>query len=121
MKFSQVHNLPEMKEYRRELRNNATPAERLLWDRIKHSRLEGYKFRRQHSVGNFILDFYCPKYMLAIELDGAHHFEENEKMNDDARTNFLNELNIKVIRFANSEVENNIEDVLNRIVIEINS
>lgn len=116
-----MHNLSEMKEYRRELRNEATSAEKLLWDELKGKKLKGYKFRRQHSVGNYILDFYCPAHMLAIELDGLHHLEEEEMIYDDARTRYLNELSIKVIRFKNPDVENNINWVLEEIVKEINT
>jgi very-short-patch-repair endonuclease len=121
MKFSQVHNLPEMKDYRRELRNKPTFAEKFLWDELKGKKLKGYKFRRQHSIANYIVDFYCPEYMLAIELDGEHHYDKYEKMYDDARTAFLNELKIKVIRFDNDEVVDNMSTVLIKIVEAINT
>ena len=110
-----------MKKFRRELRNKPTPAEQLLWNELKWKKLKGYKFRRQHSVGNYILDFYCAEYMLAIELDGAHHLEKEEVIYDNARTEFLNELNIKVIRFRNFEVENDIRRVLEDILKVINT
>lgn len=122
MKFgTQVHNIPELKEFRKELRNKSTAAEELLWKELKSKKLNGYKFRRQHSVGNYILDFYCTEYKLAIELDGFHHFDKYEKDYDDARTEYLNELNIKVIRFKNPDVEKNISWVLEEIVKEINT
>ena len=63
----QIHNRKNLKQFRKDLRNNLTPAEATLWKAIQRSQLEGRKFRRQHSVGNYILDFYCPKEKLAIE------------------------------------------------------
>jgi very-short-patch-repair endonuclease len=67
----QVNNRPELKQIRRELRHNLTPAEATLWRCLQNKQLAGRKFRRQHSVGSYVLDFYCPSEMLAIELDGA--------------------------------------------------
>lgn len=68
-----INNLPALRFFRKALRHNLTPAEAKLWTLLKGSQLAGRKFRRQHSVGNFILDFYCPSERLAIELDGAVH------------------------------------------------
>jgi very-short-patch-repair endonuclease len=72
-----IHNRPALKSRRKELRRNSTPAEKLLWTMLQHSNLEGYKFRRQHSVGAYILDFYCSSKKLAVELDGESHFTED--------------------------------------------
>jgi very-short-patch-repair endonuclease len=99
-----IHNRKELKEYRKHLRNNMTAAECALWKMVQQSQLDGRKFRRQHSVGRFILDFYCPSERLAIELDGAQHFTVNGIENDNERTAFLNGLNIRVIRFENKNV-----------------
>ncbi len=75
MKFKeQINNRPELKVFRKALRNNSTAAEATLWKMIKGKKLKGRKFRRQFSVEKFILDFYCPSEKLAIELDGAGHF-----------------------------------------------
>jgi len=65
-----IHNRKSMKEIRRHLRHSLTPAEAALWKGLKGSKLEGKKFRRQHSIGNYVVDFYCPECKLAIELDG---------------------------------------------------
>ena len=70
-----VNNLPYLKTFRKELRNNLTPAEAKFWKIVQNKNLEGRKFRRQHSVGNYILDFYCPSEKLAVELDGEVHLE----------------------------------------------
>lgn len=117
--FLQVHNVPDLKEFRKNLRNNATPQEQVLWNKLRNSGLNGYKFRRQHSVGDYIWDFYCPKYKLAIELDGNHHLEKDKREADEARTTYLNELNIRVLRFSNKEIETNIEGVLNAMIDNI--
>lgn len=112
---NEIHNKKELKEFRKELRNNLTKAEVRLWKALKGKQLEGRKFRRQHSIENFIVDFYCPKEKLIIELDGEVHnnFINNEY--DFNRTERLKELGFKIIRFENNEVFNNIDLVLEAI------
>ncbi len=100
---------------RKSLRNNGTSAEATLWRYLKNSQLRGRKFRRQHSVGNYIIDFYCPEEMLAIELDGAGHFTNGGTANDFDRDQNLAALNIRVLRFENRLVFENIEGVLEEI------
>jgi very-short-patch-repair endonuclease len=114
-----LHNRPILKFRRKELRNNSTSAEIMLWSRLQQSKLGGYKFRRQHSVGAFILDFYCPSEKLAIELDGDSHFTDNAIEYDLERTAYLNGLNIRVLRFLNTEVYDNPDAVCERILEEI--
>ena len=111
----QIHNRIELKVFRKNLRNNSTSAEATLWLQLKNSQLDGRKFRRQHSVGAYILDFYCPAEKLCIELDGADHYTGNGEAYDEERTKYLNSLNIRVIRFENKEVFQAIEYVLGRI------
>ena len=111
----QIHNRIELKVFRKNLRNNSTSAEATLWLQLKNSQLDGQKFRRQHSVGAYILDFYCPAEKLCIELDGADHYTSNGEAYDEERTKYLNSLNIRVIRFENKEVFQAIEYVLGRI------
>jgi len=113
------HNRPELESLRKQLRNNATPAEIKLWGRLQRSNLDGYKFRRQHSVGPYILDFYCPSEKLAIELDGDSHFTNEAITYDIARTAYLNALNIKVLRFLNTDVFDNLIAVCERILVEL--
>ena len=101
------------------LRKNETNAERVLWNALRKNAIDGLKFRRQHPISTFVADFYCPKKKLLIELDGAvHAFKESKEM-DLLRTQKLNELDIKVIRFKNSEVEKNLKTVLKKIEILI--
>ncbi len=96
-----MNNLPHLGTFRKDLRNNLTPAEAKFWNMIKNRKLEGRKFRRQHSVGNYILDFYCPSEKLGIELDGQGHYELTKFDYDNRRDLYLQNSGIKVIRFEN--------------------
>ncbi len=111
----QIHNRKYLKTRRKELRNNPTQAEEFLWRYLKKSKLEGRKFRRQHSIGNFIVDFYCPEERLVVELDGAVHFNDKAIEYDKRRTKYLENKRIKVIRFENQEVMYNLDSVLEQI------
>jgi very-short-patch-repair endonuclease len=104
---------PELEQAARDLRNQLTPAESKLWEALRHRQLAGLKFRCQHPVGQFILDFYCPTQKLVVEVDGIIH--EQQKEYDLARTAQLNEFGYQVLRFTNAEVMNNLPDVLDRI------
>ncbi len=95
----------------RYLRKNQTDAERKLWIKLRDRRFEGIKFRRQYSVEKFILDFYCPKYKIGIEIDGGHHYEEKKKQRDELRTYELNKKGIEIIRFSDKEILTNIKEV----------
>lgn len=92
-----------------------TPAEAFLWTKLSNGKLDGRKFRRQHSMGQFAVDFYCPSEILSIELDGTHHFTEEGIENDKKRTSYLKSIGIKEIRFENAEVFDLTEEVLERI------
>ena len=100
---------------RKELRNNLTPAEAALWKALQRGQLEGRKFRRQHSFGKFILDFYCPSEKLVIELDGRHHFSDVGFEADSERSTFLHSHGIRVLRFENKDVFENLDGVLEEI------
>ena len=102
-------------QYGRELRRESTEAEKLLWAELRNRKLNGLKFRRQHPLDKFIVDFYCNEKKLVIELDGSIHDEKINKDYDEARTAMLAGLNVIVLRFQNEEVINNITDVLNKI------
>ena len=100
-----IMNKPELKSVRKDLRNMSTSAEATLWKLIKGQQIDGLKFRRQHSVGPYILDFYCPQFRLGIELDGEVHSTTEAMDYADNRARFLvNEKNIWVIRFENRVV-----------------
>ena len=113
-----THNHPILKPRRIELRKNQTPEEVLLWARLRNNQL-GLKFKRQHSVGPYILDFYCPDIKLAIELDGFQHLDNKEY--DEERNRYLLCLEIKTIRFWNNEVSVNMEGVIQKVVSELSS
>jgi very-short-patch-repair endonuclease len=89
---------------RRELRNHSTASEASLWKILKNSQVGGYKFRRQHGIGPYILDFYCPALRLDIELDGSAHDAPMADKHDEIRTKFLEEQGITVMRFRNDIV-----------------
>jgi very-short-patch-repair endonuclease len=107
-----INNLPHLKTFRKNLRNNLTPAEAAFWKIIQNKQFEGRKFRRQHSVGNYILDFYCPSEKLAIELDGEVHFNDAAREYDYERKLFLEYYEIKVLSFENKLVFEDLERVL---------
>jgi len=109
-----IHNTKHLKELRKDLRNNLTSAEATLWKYLQHSKLDGRKFRRQHSVNNYILDFYCPSEKLGIELDGDIHKGFASDEYDKERTEHLNKLGIRIIRFENQDVFQE-ENILNEI------
>ena len=110
-----INNLPYLKTFRKELRNNLTPAEAKLWTILKGKGLDNKKFRRQHSVADYILDFYCPEERLAIELDGQGHFETTQAEYDNERDLFLETFGIKVLRFENKLVWDNPEGLLEMV------
>ena len=110
------HNLKFLKETRKALRNNATPAEAVLWDCLKNRQLHGLKFRRQHSINLYIVDFYCPSQKIVVELDGKSHYTLGGAAYDEGRDEVLRSMGIRVIRFENKELVDDIECVLKRIV-----
>jgi very-short-patch-repair endonuclease len=108
-----------IREQARELRKQMTDAEYALWQQLRGRKLGGLKFRRQHPLMDFILDFYCIEKRLVVEVDGGIH--ENQKEGDDTRSAYLEALGCHVIRFKNFEVINHIEAVLEEIVNKANS
>lgn len=113
---NKLYNRPSLTGIRRQLRKNATPEEERLWSRLKGKRLCNRKFRRQHSIDIWVVDFYCPAERLVIEVDGAHHFSKQGNYTDSLRDcSFKEELDITVLRFENHRVRDDIEGVLNEI------
>lgn len=109
-------NNPQYKIFRRKLRQDQTEAERIIWNLLRNRQLLGLKFCRQYSLGKYILDFYCPKTKVCIEIDGGHHNETEKKEKDMERTSYLNSANIKVLRFWNNDVIQNKEGVYTKIL-----
>ena len=110
-----IHNRKYLLERRKELRNSSTSAEATLWKSLQKKKLSGRKFRRQHSIENFIVDFYCPTEQLIVELDGAVHLDFAIQNKDYERQQQLEALGFKVLRFENKEVFENLDIVLNEI------
>ena len=108
-----MYNDQIQRERRRGLRENQTEAEILLWERIRDRKLNGLKFRRQYGVGPYILDFFCSDKRIAIELDGEQH--KNNQEYDTERDLYLNDKDIKVLRFWNEELIRDIEGILKRV------
>lgn len=117
--WKEYYNSSDMRETRRKLRNNATEHEKIMWEKLKGSKFMWLKFRRQHSVWRYILDFYCPKLKIWIELDWNQHLKEENVEYDDIRTEYLESDWIKIYRFLNYEIKNNLEKVLEKLEKEI--
>ena len=105
-----------IKSKARELRNNPTPAEKKLWESLRKGQIIGLHFRRQHPYGIYILDFYCFKANLAIEVDGPIHLAKHDY--DLERTRFIESSGVTVLRFKNEDIESRIEWVIDKIIIK---
>ena len=112
---SRFSHRPEMTERARRLRHNPTDVERKLWYRLRRDQLNGLNFRRQHPLGPYVLDFYCPAIGLAIELDGGQHTFDRQRHHDERRTRWLEANGIRLIRFWNNDVTGNLSGVLEEI------
>ncbi|WP_420126562.1 endonuclease domain-containing protein [Longimicrobium sp.] len=97
---------PAIQQAARRLRSEMTEAEHLLWNALRGEGIRGMRFRRQHAIDRFVLDFYCPAHKLAVEVDGGVHDEPEQAERDAARTQALEQLGIRVIRVRNEEVRN---------------
>lgn len=109
---------PRHRNFRKDLRNNATNAEKLLWSHLRKKQMV-LLFRRQFSIGNYIVDFLCPSLRLVIELDGGYHDDPDQKVKDTIRENRLVEMKYTVIRYKNEQVFNNCDFVLKDIKINM--
>lgn len=114
-----IHNLHILRSRRKELRNNPTPQEEKLWEYLKGKRI-GSKFRRQHSVGGYILDFYNHEKKFIIEIDGGVHISNEAREYDAVRDKYFTDLGYVILRFPNYEIDNNIDEVLMQIKSRLN-
>ena len=110
---------PEMLRIAGDLRKSMTPAEKVLWERLRNKQVSGLRFRRQHPIKDFVVDFFCYDAMLVIEVDGTVHDETSQKERDEQRTIILKKLGLKEIRFANYEVIHHTDQVIKKIETEI--
>ncbi len=111
---------PTIRQFARELRQPQTPAESTLWNFLRNRNLK-YKFRRQHPIDFFIIDFYCAEAKLLIEIDGSSHLEIEQQEYDQARTEYLEASGYKVIRFTNDDIRYSIHAVVTEIIEEVES
>jgi very-short-patch-repair endonuclease len=102
----------KLKRPSRQLRNNSTDAEILLWSKIRMRQFKDLLFYRQKPLGGYIVDFYCPKAKLVVEVDGGQHLTKEAMEYDKVRSEFLNSLGLTVLRFTNVDVIDNIEGVV---------
>ncbi|MFC5624964.1 endonuclease domain-containing protein [Algoriphagus winogradskyi] len=113
-----MHFLPynkSLKEFSRELRAHSTLSEVLLWQKLKASQFRGYSFNRQKPLDNYIVDFYCKKLNLVIEIDGDSHFSEKALIEDQKRQKILEDFDINFLRFIDIDVKKNMGFVLNEL------
>ncbi len=105
-----------LKQYSRQLRENTTDTERNLWAKVRMKQLKGYQFYRQKPIGDYIVDFYCPKAKLVIEVDGSQHFSDEMIEYDRIRDEYINSLGLKVLRFTNTDILTHIDGVVESII-----
>ena len=98
------------------LRNNMTEAENIVWDKLKNRNVFKARFRRQHPIGSFIVDFYCHEYKLAIEIDGEIHLKNEVIEYDDGRSHDIEKYDIKILRFTNNEVFTDLKKITEEIL-----
>jgi very-short-patch-repair endonuclease len=110
-----VFNSKNEQEKRRQLRKVMAPAEVRVWSRMRAKQLN-YKFRRQHSVGAYVLDFYCPEIKLAIEIDGDTHSGMSAHQYDCQRQRFIESFGVRFLRFTNSQIYENLDGVIEQIL-----
>ncbi|MFA4941419.1 MAG: endonuclease domain-containing protein [Patescibacteria group bacterium] len=106
-----VYNHKKYKTIRRNLRKQEVSSEKILWSRLRNKQ-QKFRFRRQYGIGKYIVDFYCPKLKLAIEIDGVTHSKDEEIKNDLIREKFLNRFGVEIKRYTNNDVYNYLENVL---------
>ena len=108
-------------DLKRRLRSNMTGPEAQLWSRLRARQLQGLKFRRQHGIGPYIVDFYCPEQSLVIEVDGDSHADANQILKDRQREQYLQSLGLRVIRYINDDILKNLDGVLEDLTGRLSS
>ncbi len=121
MSVGVLHNRAQSTPVRRNLRRIVPTPEQRLWYFLRNKRLLGYKFKRQYSIGRYVVDFYCAEHHLAIEIDGDSHYTDEGEAYDIQRNEYLNACNIRVARFTNTDVMGNIDGVMSSIALMLPS
>lgn len=112
--MEKIFNRKSQKNIRRQLRSQEIYSEKLLWNKLRKTQL-GYKFRRQHGIGDYVVDFYCPQLKLVLELDGGTHCTEEEIIYDKNRQKYIESLGLIVKRYGNDDVKKNLGYVVSDI------
>ncbi|MGD1043789.1 MAG: endonuclease domain-containing protein [Bacteroidota bacterium] len=117
--MAEHYNKSIMKQRRKALRKNLSKAEAIMWNHLSRRQMNGYKFRRQHSVEQYVIDIYCPELELAIEIDGDSHFMPGAEEQDKARQEYIESFGIQFLRFTNEDVYKNIDGVCKTVFNKI--
>jgi very-short-patch-repair endonuclease len=110
--MTKIFNRKSQKVVRQNLRNRPTYYEKIFWRYLRGSNLGGYKFRRQQGIGPYVVDFYCPEANLALEIDGDSHYQTGAAKYDKVRQQFIEKMGIKVVRFTDNDIRDNLDEVL---------
>lgn len=116
-----IRGQPDYLDIKRRLRSNMTGPEAQLWSRLRARQLQGLKFRRQHGIGPYIVDFYCPEQSLVIEVDGDSHADADQVVKDKQREQYLQSLGLRVIRYINDDIVKNLDGVLEDLAERLSS
>lgn len=108
-------------DLKRQLRSDMTGPETRLWAKLRARQLRGLKFRRQHGIGPYIVDFYCPERSLVIEVDGDSHADADQMLKDQLRDRYLESLGLRVIRYFNDDIVKNLDGVLEDLAEKLSS
>lgn len=113
--MTRIYNRQEAKEKRQALRRERPPAEVILWQRLRGEQIGGWKFRRQYSIGPYIVDFYCPRCKLALEIDGPSHDGDEVAIYDANRQAYIESHGIRFLRFTNEQIYHELDAVVETI------
>jgi len=119
---TKLYNKSSTLQFRRQLRRNQPATERLFWSKIRNRQLLGFKFRRQYSIGKFIVDYCCPEAKLIVEIDGDSHYSSNKSLSKDrVRQKYLESLGFNILRFTNKDITGNLEASLEKLYQRLNN
>ncbi|PIR86611.1 MAG: hypothetical protein COU11_04825 [Candidatus Harrisonbacteria bacterium CG10_big_fil_rev_8_21_14_0_10_49_15] len=119
--MTEIFNKEEKTDLRKLLRNSIPDPEVIMWSQLQQKRMRGYKFRRQASIDRYVVDFYCPREKLVIEIDGDSHFTDEAEQYDAERTKIFEALGLRVLRFTNEDVRQRLTVVLDTILEELSA
>ena len=118
--MTKILNRETESEKRQSFKKDSTEAENILWANIRNKKFKGHKFKRYYSIDSYIVDFYCPKAKLAIEINGYLHYTEEENEYDRGKEKFLKSVGIRTLHFTNDDVYLNLDNILDAILKALN-